>query len=123
VLYFFAKPVAVRPGYAVPGDSQMTKLTLASNIVNQLLLALILPTTITGFADLSSVTLCIARAVVSLEVGISIGIFLGAVLVLCHFATASELVMALRARSLRRKIATGREKITRVDQDPPVLVL
>lgn len=116
-LYLYSKPAALTPGDPIPGSSQLTRITLASNLCNQLLLILLAPAAITGFADLSSVTLCLTRVVVTFEMAISLGLGLGFVYTLGQFVSSSELFLIFRASRKAKKAATGgvREKIRRVE--------
>ncbi|KID79303.1 uncharacterized protein G6M90_00g021060 [Metarhizium brunneum] len=112
VLYFYSKPAALTPGDPIPGNSQVTRLSLASNLVYQLLSVLLFFTAITGYADLSSVTLCLTRAVVNFETAVWIGMVLVPAFVIGQFLTGSELLLVYRARRKARKArkAAAREK-------------
>ncbi|KIE02321.1 hypothetical protein MAJ_01979, partial [Metarhizium majus ARSEF 297] len=112
VLYFYSKPAVLTPGDPIPGNSQITRLSLASNLVYQLLSVLLFFTAITGYADLSSVTLCLTRAVVNFETAVWIGMVLVPAFVIGQFLTGSELLLVYRARRRARKAskAAAREK-------------
>lgn len=112
MLYFYSKPAALTPGDPIPGNSQVTRLSLASNLVYQLLSVLLFFTAITGYADLSSVTLCLTRAVVNFETAVWIGMVLVPAFVIGQFLTGSELLLVYRARRRARKAskAAAREK-------------
>ncbi|OAA41729.1 hypothetical protein NOR_05237 [Metarhizium rileyi] len=116
LLYFYSKPEVLTPGEPIPGNNQTTRLTMASKIVNQLLWVLLVPTVITGFADLSSVTLCLTRAVVRFEIAVTLGLALGSMFVMSQFITSSELILLYRTRSKANKaFSASREKEQRLD--------
>ncbi|KAJ6783096.1 hypothetical protein PWT90_05918 [Aphanocladium album] len=75
VLFFLVKHPELTPGDPLPGDlpHQLPPLTWASHGINQLLLALLLPTAVTGFGDLNSVTLCLPRVVLPFEFAVAAG--------------------------------------------------
>ncbi|KAG8424793.1 hypothetical protein J3458_001557 [Metarhizium acridum] len=112
VLYFYSKPAVLTPGDPIPGNSQMTRLSLASNLVYQLLSVLLFFTAVTGYADLSSVTLCLTRAVVNFEMAALTGMALVPSFVVGQFITGSELLLVYRARRRARNAskAAVREK-------------
>lgn len=118
VLYFFAKQAELAPGEPPSGAIKMGYVTFASNACNQLLLILLVPTLITGFADLSSVTLCLTRAVLPFEVVVALGFLLAFVFLLGQYTSAAELILiflANRKASKARSIPAAEKTIRRVD--------
>ncbi|KAM3484551.1 hypothetical protein MY8738_002059 [Beauveria namnaoensis] len=112
-LFFFAKPADLTPSDSVTSSAKKQRdiVTWASHACNQILLALLLPTIITGFADLSSVTLCLTRAVLPFEQAVALGMGLMSVFALGQFMSGIELFLAFMAkRTERRQRSTVKEE-------------
>ncbi|ATY62870.1 hypothetical protein A9K55_007268 [Cordyceps militaris] len=103
VLSFFAKPVEFTRSDPVTLASKPDIATWASHACNQILLALLLPTLVTGFADLSSVTLCVTRSVVSFEAAVSLGMGLVFVFALGQYMSSAELFLVFMAKRAAQK--------------------
>lgn len=73
-------------------------------VVNQSLLMLVLPVVVTGFADLSSVSICITR-VVSLEA--AIGLASGLTFLYTVSSAVSSLTLMLSTREVRKGNSGG----------------
>ncbi|OAQ97067.1 hypothetical protein LLEC1_00955 [Akanthomyces lecanii] len=102
-LSFFAKPAEVTPGDPVSGITKLGKATWASHACNQVLLTLLLPTAFNGFGDLSSVTLCLTRAVVPFEMAVSLGSTLVFSYVVGMFMSSSELFLVVMTNRKAKK--------------------
>ncbi|KAM3505475.1 hypothetical protein MY10362_002924 [Beauveria mimosiformis] len=112
-LFFFAKPADLTPSDPVTSSAKKQRdiVTWASHACNQILLALLLPTAVTGFADLSSVTLCLTRSVVPFELAVSLGMGLVFVFALGQFMSGIELFLVFMAkRTGRRQMLTVKEE-------------
>ncbi|KGQ08851.1 hypothetical protein BBAD15_g5821 [Beauveria bassiana D1-5] len=112
-LFFFAKPADLTPSDSVTSSAKKQRdiVTWASHACNQILLALLLPTVVTGFADLSSVTLCLTRAVLPFELAVALGMGLMSVFALGQFMSGIELFLAFMAkRAERRQRSTVKEE-------------
>ncbi|PMB73131.1 hypothetical protein BM221_000551 [Beauveria bassiana] len=112
-LFFFAKPADLTPSDSATSSAKKQRdiVTWASHACNQILLALLLPTVITGFADLSSVTLCLTRAVLPFELAVALGMGLMSVFALGQFMSGIELFLAFMAkRAERRQRSTIKEE-------------
>lgn len=118
VLYFFAEQAELSPGEPLSGAVKMDYVTLASNASNQLLLILLVPTLITGFADLNSITLCLTRAVLPFELVVALGFMLAFIFLLGQYTSAAELIlifMANRKASKARSNPAAEKIIRRID--------
>ncbi|KAM3445142.1 hypothetical protein NHJ13734_000666 [Beauveria thailandica] len=112
-LFFFAKPADLTPSDPVTSSAKKQRdiVTWASHACNQILLALLLPTAVTGFADLSSVTLCLTRSAVPFELAVSLGMGLVFVFALGQFMSGIELFLVFMAkRTERRQMLTVKEE-------------
>ncbi|KAM3504354.1 hypothetical protein MY11210_008386 [Beauveria gryllotalpidicola] len=112
-LFFFAKPADLTPSDPATSSAKRQRdiVTWASHACNQILLALLLPTAVTGFADLSSVTLCLTRSVVPFELAVSLGMGLVFVFALGQFMSGIELFLVFMAkRTERRQMLTVKEE-------------
>ncbi|XWX00072.1 hypothetical protein V2A60_008089 [Cordyceps javanica] len=129
-LSFFAKPAERTPGDPVSTAVKLDAPTWASHASNQVLLALLLPTAITGFADLSSVTLCLTRALVPFELAVSLGTSIVFVFAVGSFMSGLELSMIFMAnRKASKKTSAAKEEAgevssrTQVEQMAPRLAM
>ncbi|KAJ4151019.1 hypothetical protein LMH87_011739 [Akanthomyces muscarius] len=102
-LSFFAKPAELTPGDPVSGTAKLGTASWASHACNQVLMALLLPTAFTGFADLSSVTLCLTRAVVTFELAVSLGMGIVFVFALGMYMSSAELTLVFMANRKIKK--------------------
>lgn len=101
-------PKQVRDGVVFP-TSPSFKLAHALTVrvlVNQSLLMLVLPVVVSGFADLSSVSICITR-VVSLEA--AIGLASGLTFLYTVSSAVSSLTLMLSTREVRGKKGDGKD--------------
>ena len=89
----------------------MNRITLASHGANQLLLILIPFTITTGFADLSSITLCLTH-VLPFELAVGLGSGVMFMLVLGQSVSSTDLYIAWRARKKKAVVGTVIEKIS-----------
>ncbi|UNI17169.1 hypothetical protein JDV02_003544 [Purpureocillium takamizusanense] len=120
ILYFRSTPTAeLTPGEPFPDSFEMNRVTAVSHTSNQLLLALLPPTAISGFADLSGVTLCLTRAMAPFETAIALGLGLGSVFIVGQFVSGADTLLALRAwRKAKGARRTGRnQEIRRLDKN------
>lgn len=117
-------PAELRDGVVFPMRTfrLQSPLTIRT-VVNQVLLALVLPVVITGFADLSSISICITR-VFSLETSIGFATGLTFLFTLASAISGLTLMLAIRDIRMARKSGEGvdgelgggflKEKITMV---------
>lgn len=89
----------------------MNRITLASHGANQMLLTLIPFTVITGFADLSSITLGLTH-VLPFELAFTLGSALAFMLVLGQAVSSTDIYIAWRAGKQKVVIGTVIEKIS-----------
>ncbi|OAA73424.1 hypothetical protein ISF_00325 [Cordyceps fumosorosea ARSEF 2679] len=125
-LSFIAKPTQLTSGDPMSLTVKPNLVTWASHACNQVLLALLLPTATTGFTDLNSVTLCLTRSIVSLELAVGLGMGLVFVFLLGQYTSSLEMLLLITGNRAARtnmlvKVASPPEVVTGVEIGPPVL--
>jgi hypothetical protein len=90
---------------------------------NQLLQALVIATSFTGFADLSKITICLTQAVVPFEIAVSLGFGLAAVLTIGQAVSGLDLYLQFRDARLRRKGSNPESENVQKGVRPKIKVL
>lgn len=100
ILHYFVKVLAAEDGVSMPMPFNITDLRTIRTMMNQVLLVMSVTTAITGFADLSAISLCFTY-LISLQTAVTIGFSLAGVCVFGSVFSGLDILLSIRDRKPR----------------------
>lgn len=102
-LHYIVKVRAAEDGVSIATPFKVTDLRNIRTVVNQLLLLMSVATAMTGFADLSAISLCFTY-IIPLQTAVTIGFALAGAFVLGSALSGLDIMLAVRGSKTKATI-------------------